>query len=438
MSLARRLLVPGLILGALLRAAALPSRGTGDVDVWKIWSFSAAHDLTGVYGVGGSPPERRLLHWQGNETTVNYPPIAMAEMAAAGRLYGWWDPLFKDSSALNAAVKLPALAAEALLIGLILTWGRRRFGPEAAAWTALTMALNPALVLAGPVLGYVDALMAVPAVAALAAADAGAGWLAGMLATVAVFTKPQAIVACPVIGVILMSRHHGWRPAVGAVFGASLTSASVLLPYVARGAWANMVQALGRLATHDMLSGNAANIWWIFTWILRVIDVAGEWGWWRALSQEVRILAISRAVALGYPNARVVGTVLVTVACGWAAWRARRASFAAAAALAGWSAYAYAILAAQVHENHLYLAVPFFVVAAGLDRRYRALLWWVSAIFALNLLLFYGFGRGLPFPLDRHWTGIDASVLLACVSVGVFVWSVGRLTSRQLDLASGR
>jgi hypothetical protein len=56
---------------------------------------------------------------------------------------------------------------------------------------------NPALVLAGPVLGYVDALMAVPAVIALAAADAGAGWLAGTLATVAVFTKPQAIVAAP-------------------------------------------------------------------------------------------------------------------------------------------------------------------------------------------------------------------------------------------------
>ena len=383
------------------------------------------HDLTGVYGVGGSPPERRLLRWQGAETTVNYPPVAMAELGAAGRLYEWWDPLFKDSSALNAAVKLPGLAAEALLVCLVLTWGGRRFGADAAAGTALAIALNLALVLAGPVLGYIDAQMAVPAVFALAAADAGAGWLAGTLAAVAVFTKPQAIFVWPVIGVILISRHRGWRPAVEAVCGASLTSAVALLPYVARGSWANIVQALGRLATHDMLSANAANVWWIFTWILRVIDVAAEWGWWRALSQEVRILAISRAIALGYPNARIVGTVLVAIACGWAAWRARRASLAKAAALTGWSAYAYALLAAQVHENHLYLAVPFFAVAAGIDRRYRAMLWWVSAIFTLNLLLFYGFGRGLPSPVDRHWTGIDASVLLAFVSVGVFVW-VGR------------
>jgi hypothetical protein len=427
LSLARRLLIPGLIFGALVRAAALPLPGTGDVDVWKIWSFGARHDLTGVYGVGGSPPERRLIRWQGDETTVNYPPIAMAELAIAGRLYEWWDPLFRDSSALNAAVKLPGLAAEAVLIGLVLTWGRRRFGADAAAWTTLVLALNPALVLAGPVLGYIDAQMAVPAVLALAAADAGAGWVAGVFAAIAVFTKPQVIFLCPVIGAILLPGRRGWRPALEAALSSSLVSAIVLLPYVARGAWANIVQALGRLATHDMLSANATNFWWIVTWMLRVLDVSGEWGWWRAISQEVRILAITRATALGYPNARVVGMVLVTAACGWAAWRARRASFAGAMALAGWSAYAYALFAAQVHENHLYLAVPFFTVAAGLDRRYRAVLWWVSGIFALNLLLFYGLGRGLPNPLERGWTGIDASVLLAFVSLGVFGWTTGKL-----------
>ena len=309
---------------------------------------------------------------------------------------------------------------------MILTWGRRRFGLEASAWTALAIALNPAMVLAGPLLGYIDAQMAVPAVMALAAAAAGPGWLAGVLAAIAVLTKPQAIFVCPVIGAILISRRPGWRRAMEAMLGAAVTSSIVLLPYVARGAWANMVQALGRLATHDMLSANTANLWWIVTWILRVVDVAGEWGWWRALSQEVRILAISRAVALGYPNARVIGMALVAAACAWATWRARAASLAQAAALAGWSAHAYALLAAQVHENHLYLAVPFFSIAAGLDRRYRAVLWWVSAIFALNLLLFYGLGRGLPFPLERHWTGIDTSVLLAFVNVGVFIWC-GRL-----------
>jgi hypothetical protein len=429
----------GLILGSALRLAALPLPGTGDVDIWKLWSFGARHDLTGVYGVGGSPPERRLLHWQGAENTVNYPPVAMAELAVVGRLYEVRHPFFEDSSSLTAAVKLPGVAAEALLIALALTWGRRRFGADAASRAARVLALNPAMLLTGSVLGYIDALAAVPVVVALFAAWAGAGWLAGALATIAVLTKPQAIFVCPVIGVALVAAGYrlqaagntsarGLRPPLQAVAAAFFVSAAVLLPYALRGAWPNLTQALGRLATHDMLSANAANVWWIFTWVLRVLDVAGEWGWRGALMQETKILAISRAIALGYPNARTIGSVLVAAACAWAAWQARRAASAAAlAALAGWSAWAYALLAAQVHENHLYLAVPFFIAAAALDRRYAAAMWWVSGIFTLNLLLFYGLGRGMPWPVERRWTGIDASVLLAVVNVAVFIWATVRL-----------
>jgi hypothetical protein len=48
-----------LLAGALLRAVALPGPGTGDVTVFKVWSYHAArHDVAGMYGVGGSPLER--------------------------------------------------------------------------------------------------------------------------------------------------------------------------------------------------------------------------------------------------------------------------------------------------------------------------------------------------------------------------------------------
>jgi hypothetical protein len=205
------------------------------------------------------------------------------------------------------------------------------------------------------------------------------------------------------------------------------TGVVVLVPFILRGAWSNVVQALGRLATHDMLSANAANLWWLVTWWLRVTDVWGEWGPRGALTQQIRILAISRAIALGWPNPRLVGLGLVAAACAWAVWTMRRGRTAAlAAALTGWCAYAYALLAAQVHENHLALAIPFFCVAAGLDRTLRPALVWLSGILSINLLLFYGFGRTMWAP-DRGWTGIDASVLLALVNVAVFVWLTRRL-----------
>jgi hypothetical protein len=179
-----------------------------------------------------------------------------------------------------------------------------------------------------------------------------------------------------------------------------------------------------------MLSAQAANVWWIFTWALRVADVRSEWGWWRALTQDVRILGITRAEALGYPNPREIGLTFVVAAIGWACWRSRRlTSLGQTAALAAWCAYAYAMLAAQVHENHWYPVVPFLALAAGADRRYVGPFVAISAIGAINLLLFYGVGSDWPPIVSRAWTGIDASVLLAFVNVGVFAWFGWRLSS---------
>jgi len=253
-----------------------------------------------------------------------------------------------------------------------------------------------------------------------------------------VLTKAQAIFAAPVILAALVGRGHErpWARGLQALLGGAVMSAVLVLPYVARGALPNIVQALGRLATHDSLSAYGANVWWIVTWVLRVRDVAGEWGWWRALTQDVRILSITRAVELGVPNPRIIGMAIVGLLSAWGAWRAwRSSSHAHIAALAGWCAFAYALFAAQVHENHLYLAVPFLIVAGGLDGRYRRLCWTVSTILSLNLLLFYGLGRGAPDVLRRSWTIVDASVILAFVSVAVFVRAT-REVSSNLELRS--
>ena len=437
MSSARRLLVPGLIAGALIRVLLMPLLGTGDVDIWKVWTFAASYSPTSVYGVGGHPTERRLLKWQGIEMVVDYPPVTIAELGLVGRLYRSVHPLFEDSKTLNAFIKLPGVVAEALAIAAILTVGRRKWGPDVASWMALAFWLNPGVLIDGPILGYLDAQMAIPAAMALVAASIGPAWLAGVLAAVAVLTKAQAVFVLPMLVAVLVRSNGGVQLGrlAAAGTGAAVTSALVVLPYIVRGAWANLTQALGRLAMHDSLSANNANIWWIFTWILRVNDVWGEWGGRRALTQNLRILAISRTIELGYPNPRTIGLILVGGAVAFALWRARRPlTLAAAAALSGWCAYAYTVLAAQVHENHLYLAIPFFTIAAALDRRYRGPMWIVAAMLTVNLMLFYGLGRELPMPLDRGWTGIDMSVILACANVVAFIWTT-RVVARATKTA---
>jgi len=430
--LLRAWFLAALLAGAVLRVAALPLPGTGDVMVWKVWSFGAAYDVTAMYGVGGSPPNQRVVRWKGEGMTVDYPPLALYQLALVGRAYLWWDRLYPDSRALTALIKLPGLILEIALVALVLTWGRRRYGDRVARWTSAALWLNPALVLNGPALGYLDPMMYVPLAVAVAAAASGPAWLAGVCSSIAVLTKAQAIFVMPVVVTLVWRR--GARPVrnLGRFAAAgALTALLVVLPFALRGAWPNMVQSLGRLAAHDMISAQAANIWWIVTWLIRIADSVQDWGWHRALTQQVRILGISTAIAVGYPNFRTIGLVLVTLATGvavWWTWRVR--SLAGAAAVAGWMAYAYTMLGAQVHENHLIPAVPLLAIAAGLDVRLRRIFWTVSIIAALNLYLFYGIVPGSPPILSRNVTGIDVTVVLSLVNVYVFVWFT-RLLLRQ-------
>lgn len=424
MSLSRRLLIPGLVAGALLRLVALPLPGTEDVGAFKIWTYNATHDPTTVYGVGGSPPILRDLRWRQGDGIANYPPLIYDELGAVGRLYRIYSPDFADSKLLNAVVKLPSLVAELVLIVVLLTWGRRKFGPDVAAMVALVYWLNPAVVLDGAVLGYLDLPMAVPTILSLVAVFADAPGVAGALLAAAILTKPQPLVAGPVIAAALVARRAIPRVRALATFALSgtLTGAVILAPLVIRGAFWNMWTAVRRLAMYDMVSAQAANAWWLVTYVLRVMDVWREWGPTLAIGQRLRILAITRVMALGYPNPRVIGAILVGLAVLMAAWKIRRApSLAVAAALTGWSAWAYQIFAAQAHENHLFLAASFLCLAGGLDRRFRAACWTASAITFVNLYLFGGFGLTYP-PIDRSLTFADASVLLAAVNLGVFSW----------------
>jgi hypothetical protein len=420
----RGVLIAVLVIGAALRAAALPLPGTVDVGSWKIWSFTAATDPAGLYGVGGTPPERRVLKWSGGATTVDYPPLALYELAIVGRLYWIVDPMYRDSPALTALVKAPGILAEVLFVGILLTWGRRRFG-EAAEWTALAFWLNPAVILNGAVLGYLDAQMAVPAALALLAASARQS-AAGALAICAVLTKAQAIFALPAIAVEVFRRRESKRDLIRAAAWAAVAAVLVLLPIALRGAWPNMLQAIGRLATHDMLSGYNLNVWWIVTWIVRAID-SPELGVIGALTAPVRILRITDFLRL-YPDPRPIGTALVAASILWACWRSRRAvSVSQTALLGAWCVYAYTMFATRVHENHLYLAVPFMMIAAGLDRTLRPLAWALSAIAAINLYMFYGLGGGWPPIVGRGWTGIDLTVLLSMINVGIFAWATNAL-----------
>jgi hypothetical protein len=127
------------------------------------------------------------------------------------------------------------------------------------------------------------------------------------------------------------------------------------------------------------------------------------------------------------------------VALLWACLRARRAVAAPEAfALAAWSLHAYALFAAQVHENHLAPAVLLLAPAAALAQAYRRVFWLLTAVVSMNLYLFYGFGIGWPPIISRSVTVIDATVVLSVINLAAFGWLTAIIVRRGRGWEGGQ
>src|ERR1019366_1046674 len=84
--------------------------------------------------------------------------------------------------------------------------------------------------------------------------------------------------------------------------------------------------------------------------------------------------------------------------------------------------HAFETLAIAVHENHLFAAVPLLTIAVAGRRRLLPVLVVVSAIFALNLNIFYGISEDVGYRIPRGLTIIDLSVVLAVLNCAALIW----------------
>lgn len=431
--MSRRLFWALVVFGAIIRAAALPLPGTYDTILWKVWSYNASTEgVSRLYGVGGSPPERRIISYEGAEAAVEMPPLAIHELGLIGRAYRWANHgRFPNTTPLMVAIKIPGTLADVGLALLIYFVVRRHVGERAARWAVIAYWLNPGVVLDGEALGYIDPQFVLPAVGSVVAAAAAWPALAGALGVAALLTKPQAAVLGPVLALAIWNGQPEGRRIGGFIRSAiaGLAVAAIfLVPIVIAGGGPNFVLSMSRLAAHDMLSGNTCNIWWIVGWLVRAQYTIQDYGVWGAFTRQTQILGISRFMQVGYPNPRPIGAALVLATIAWGLWTARRRSdLWLMAGLAGFAMHAYATLGAQVHENHLYAAVPFLALAAAGRRRLAPVLIAVSAIFALNLNLFYGISEDVGYRIPRGLTVVDLTVVLSFANCAALIWHAAAL-----------
>lgn len=229
-----------LVIGLAIRLLALDAPGHyGDSVVQSRWAENMA-----AYGPWGFYQHDGAL----------YPAL----------LYAYW-PLgvFFDGADLARAVKGISIPFDLALGILVYAAARQLVGRVRGLIAPAFYLLNPAVILAGPVWGQVDAAGALAYVGALFAVARGRFGLGGALTALAVLIKPQyGLVALPV-GIVALTAWRatgGLRPMIRAAVGGIAAYLVIAVPLRL-----DPISFIGRAVSiagdKPMTSANAPNLW---------------------------------------------------------------------------------------------------------------------------------------------------------------------------------
>ncbi len=295
---------------------------------------------------------------------ADYPPGYMYVLWAVGLIaqglgLGWQSPSFV------ALLKLPALLADLAIARLIFV--RLRAGRPRFAWLCtLAFALNPALLLNSTIWGQTDSVLALLALLAFLALGDRRFEIAWILATLAVLTKPQALLLVPLFVLWPWGWWKSGRP-LSALLCILATVYVVADPFRGDRPWSWLIELYtGTTGYYAETSVNAMNLPALL-FGMRGNDAVETLG----LSAQTWGFVIGFAVGLAFliPYLRVRS-------------RSLHAGLVASATLVAF------MCLTRMHERYLY---PFFVFAGllGVTGRVGALYWVLSALFFANQLLVY-------------------------------------------------
>src|SRR4051794_3507760 len=263
-----------LLAGAALRVSVLRVAVLAVDDSWRAWSYHAA--TTGAAHMYG--PRGHTVQFGAIDAPVVYPPLALDELGVVGRIYARVrGGHFPDDDGLTIAIKSTVVLFDAALTALLYRALRRRAGLREAQFGAAVYWINPA-VLYTTSLGYVDALVALPATAAVIAASGGHAAAAGALVAAAVMTKPQGIFIAPAVALALWHtppRLDAPARERTAVVAAAAVGLVLVAPMIAAGTLWYMLRSVAVLAGHNMLSALAFNVWWIVSYLFAAGAASG-------------------------------------------------------------------------------------------------------------------------------------------------------------------
>ena len=347
-----------LLLAALVVVAAgirIPAIGVdghvGDVLVVSRWAerLAAVGPLRFYEGSGSIYPALLYLYW----------PLGVAF----------------DGEALTTAIKALAIPFD-LAVGLLLY---AITAPRAGAWAGLGAAalylLNPAVILAGPLWGQIDAAGALAMLATLVAASRGRLGLAAGLGVVAALVKPQfglVLVTVVVLAALEWRRTRSLRP-----LGWTLGGLMVGYLVVAGPLLLSPIQHLGNIANVTEIrteaSVHAPNMWALLFGYERP-----DTGW-------------------GPVGMALLGGGLLAAQLPLLRGRDLRTLLVAGTFVI----FAFYFLPTRVHERYLFPAMAVIAPLAAVSRPVLAGYLALAAGFTLSIL--YALVDTTPFTLPQEW-----------------------------------
>lgn len=379
-----------LVVATAARVAAVGVPGhSGDVGVMARWAERMAEvGPLAFYGGSGSI----------------YPAV----------LYPLWGlGALLDGDALATAIKGLSIPFDIGIGATLWALLRSRLGERAALAASGLYLLNPAVLLAGPVWGQLDAAGTLAFLGALVASAARRDGIATALGVLAGLIKPQFGLAALVVVVVAIARSraaHDWRPLAWSLAGGASAYAVVAAPL-----------ALDSIRYVELLRSTAA--YKPYT----SLHAFNPWG----------LLVGFRVPDEPYVG---IGAALLVLGLLVALVPLRRGSdLASLLATAALMAIAFYMLPTRVHERYLFPAMALLVPFAILGRRPLAAYAVLTAAFAASLA--YALHRTtaftVPAPLGEVLTSPAGTWAIGVALIAASAWWAWALIRRPLPVPRG-
>lgn len=290
----------------------------------------------------------------------NYPPLFIVILG----LYRWiLDGLGITASAGNLSMKILPIAFDVLSMA-VLTLTFKRLGPGACLLLLAVLSFNPGLLVDSAMWGQIDILHSTLMVLSTVLLLSNP-LLAGVIFSVALLAKFQAIVIAPVIGIVLLRQlyHRQFRGMLLFAAGLMIATLPVFLYFAANGTFSAMLNnAYGSAVNmYPQLSLNAMNIWY---------HLLGD-----PATNDATVL-------FGIVTYKMLGLLLLAIAVvGVSAYLLLIKEIRISSLLIAGAAVnlAFFMLPTEIHERYSIPALLFFVLVPFFERK------WMYAAIAFSL-----------------------------------------------------